>query len=52
MIKRWSSFIKKKKAMINISLEDTINVINDLLKPIVEAIRIIKIFLNYGIALF
>ena len=39
MIKRWNSFIKKKKAMINISLEDTFNLINDLLKPIVDSIR-------------
>ena len=38
MIKRWNSFIKKKKAMVSISLEDTIDLINDLLKPIVETI--------------
>ena len=44
MIKRWNSFIKKKKAMINISLEDTINVINNLLKPIVEVIKSNQVF--------
>lgn len=38
MIKRWNSFVKKKKAMINISLEDTINLIRNLLNPIVESI--------------
>ena len=38
MIKRWNSFVKKKKAMINVSLEDTINIINDLLNPIVASI--------------
>lgn len=44
MIKRWNSFVRKKKAMINISLEDTINVINNLLKPIVEVIKSNQIF--------
>lgn len=44
MIKRWNSFIRKKKAMINISLEDTINVINNLLKPIVGVIKSNQVF--------
>lgn len=38
-IKRWNSFVKKKKVMINISLEDTINLIRVLLEPIVEVIK-------------
>ena len=38
-IKRWNSFVKKKKVMINISLEDTINLIRALLEPIVEVIK-------------
>ena len=37
-IKRWNSFIKKKKAMMELSLENTINLINKLLIPIVNAI--------------
>ena len=37
-IKRWNSFIKKKKAMMELSLEDTINLINKLLIPIVNAL--------------
>ena len=38
MIKRWNSFIKKKKAMMELSLKDTINLINKLLMPIVNAL--------------
>ena len=38
MIKRWNSFIKKKKAMMELSLKDTINLINKLLIPIVNAL--------------
>ena len=38
-IKRWNSFVKKKKVMINISLDDTINLIRVLLEPIVEVIK-------------
>ena len=38
-IRRWNSFVKKKKVMINISLEDTINLIRVLLEPIVEVIK-------------
>ena len=37
-INRWNSFIKKKKAMMGLSLEDTINLINKLLIPIVNAL--------------
>ena len=37
-IKRWNSFIKKKKAMMELSLEDTINLINKLMIPIVNAL--------------
>ena len=37
-IKRWNSFIKKKKAMMELSLEDTINLISKLLIPIVNAL--------------
>ena len=39
IIKRWNSFVKKKKVMINISFEDTINLIRVLLEPIVEVIK-------------
>ena len=38
MIKRWNSFIKKKKAMMELSLKDTINLISKLLIPIVNAL--------------
>ena len=38
MIKRWNSFIKKKKAMMDLSFENTINLINKLLIPIVNAL--------------
>ena len=37
-INRWNSFIKKKKAMMELSLEDTINLISKLLIPIVNAL--------------
>ena len=37
-IKRWNSFIKKKKAMMDLSFENTINLINKLLIPIVNAL--------------
>ena len=37
-IKRWNSFIMKKKAMMELSLKDTINLINKLLIPIVNAL--------------
>ena len=37
--KRWQAFVKKKKALINIEFEDTIEHIKKLLIPIVEAIE-------------
>ena len=43
-IRRWNSFVKKKKVMINISLEDTINLIRVLLEPIVEVIKNNQVF--------
>ena len=35
---RWNSFIKKKKAMINISLEETISIIKTFIQPIIDTI--------------
>ena len=46
-IKRWNSFIKKKKAMMELSLEDTINLINKLMIPIVNALTNDKEFNKY-----
>ncbi len=38
MIKRWNSFIIKKKAMIKVSLENAVELIRSFLEPIVNAI--------------
>ena len=35
---RWNAFINKKKAMISVNFEDTVNLIKDFLVPIVEKI--------------
>ena len=35
---RWKAFVKKKKAMMPVSLEDTIKVIQQLMQPVVNAI--------------
>lgn len=40
MLKRWNSFIKKKRAMIKISLKETIDLIGNLLIPVVDAIKL------------
>jgi predicted nucleotidyltransferase component of viral defense system len=37
--KRWKAFIKKKKAMDDISFEDTMRLVKELLNPIVDAIE-------------
>ena len=36
---RWNAFIKKKKAMVVISLKDTITTIRKFLGPVVESIE-------------
>ena len=36
---RWNAFIKRKKAMLPISLEDTIDAMKQLLQPIIVAIQ-------------
>ena len=36
---RWKAFVKKKKALISVSLEDTIEAIEVFLEPVVEAIN-------------
>jgi len=36
---RWKSFIKKKKAMVNISLEDSITVLKRLMIPIIDSLH-------------
>ena len=36
---RWKAFIKKKKAMLRIDLQETLDVVRNLLSPIVEAIE-------------
>ena len=36
---RWKSFIKKKKAMVNVSLEDSITVLKRLMKPIIDSLH-------------
>ena len=36
---RWNAFIKKKKAMIKINLKETLDVIQNLLIPVVDAIK-------------
>ena len=34
---RWNSFVKKKKAMLQVTLDETINMIRSFLQPVVEA---------------
>lgn len=41
---RWKAFVKKKKAMMPVSLEDTIKVIQQLMKPVVDAIIHSEVF--------
>lgn len=41
---RWRTFIKKKKAMVNAEFEETMQLLKDLLLPIVESIRNEKSF--------
>ncbi len=41
---RWRTFIKKKKAMVNVEFEETMQLLKDLLLPIVESIRNEKSF--------
>ena len=41
---RWKAFVKKKKAMMPVSLEDTIKVIHQLMKPVVDAIIHSEVF--------
>ena len=41
---RWKAFVKKKKAMKPVSLEDTIKVIHQLMKPVVDAIIHSEVF--------
>ncbi|WP_270203772.1 MULTISPECIES: nucleotidyl transferase AbiEii/AbiGii toxin family protein [unclassified Coprococcus] len=36
---RWRAFIKKKKAMLNVEFEETMQLLKDLLLPIVKSIR-------------
>ena len=36
---RWKAFIKKKKAMLNVEFEETMQLLKDLLLPIVKSIR-------------
>lgn len=36
---RWNSFVKKKKALVKISFEETMQLLETLLIPIVEAIK-------------
>lgn len=36
---RWKAFIKKKKAVLKIELQDTIDVVRELLNPVVKAIE-------------
>ncbi|MDD3252522.1 MAG: nucleotidyl transferase AbiEii/AbiGii toxin family protein [Lachnospiraceae bacterium] len=36
---RWKAFIKKKKAMINVELQDTLDVVMNFLTPVVDAIE-------------
>ncbi|MBQ5989744.1 MAG: nucleotidyl transferase AbiEii/AbiGii toxin family protein [Oscillospiraceae bacterium] len=36
---RWKAFVKKKKAMITVSLEETITVIEKLFSPVVESVE-------------
>ena len=38
-LSRWNAFVKKKKAILNISLQDTINLINEFMSPIVDHIN-------------
>jgi len=38
-ISRWNSFVKKKQAMVDISLEDTIKTVKDLLIPIADSLN-------------
>lgn len=41
---RWRAFIKKKKAMLNVEFEETMQLLKDLLLPIVKSIRNEKSF--------
>lgn len=36
---RWNAFIKKKKAMLKIDLQETLDVVQNLLIPVVDAIE-------------
>lgn len=36
---RWKAFIRKKKAMINVELQDTLDVVTSFLTPVVDAIE-------------
>ncbi len=36
---RWSAFVKRKRAMLPVSLEDTIAIMRNFLEPVLEAIR-------------
>ena len=37
--RRWKTFIKKKKAMINVELQETLDVVMNFLAPVVDAIE-------------
>lgn len=41
---RWKSFVKKKKAMLSVTMEETIECIQTFLLPVVESIRVEKRF--------
>ena len=41
---RWNSFVKKKKALIKLSLEETVQLLKIFLFPIVEAIKKNELF--------